>query len=42
MKLDKILNFKKVRCVKGYDGCLKVGREYNVIDISVELTSSPP
>lgn len=37
MKLDKILNFKKVRCVKGYDGCLKVGREYNVIDISVEI-----
>ena len=37
MKLDKILNFKKVRCVKGYDGCLKVGKEYNVIDISVEI-----
>lgn len=37
MKLDKTLNFKKVRCVKGYDGCLKVGREYEVIDISVEI-----
>ena len=37
MKLDKTLNFKKVRCVKGYDGCLKVGREYNVIDISFEI-----
>lgn len=36
MKLDKILNFKKVRCVKGYDGCLKIGKEYDVIDISVE------
>ena len=37
MKLDKTLNFKKVRCVKGYDGCLKVGKEYNVIDIGVEI-----
>ena len=37
MKLDKTLNFKKVRCVKGYDGCLKIGREYNVIDVSVEI-----
>ena len=37
MKLDKILNFKKVRCVKGYDGCLKVGKEYDVIDVSVEI-----
>ena len=37
MKLDKTLNFKKVRCVKGYDGCLKVGKEYDVIDISVEI-----
>ena len=37
MKLDKTLNFKKVRCVKGYDGCLKVGKEYDVIDVSVEI-----
>ena len=37
MKLDKTLNFKKVRCVKGYDDCLKVGKEYDVIDISVEI-----
>ena len=37
MKLDKILNFKKVRCVNGYDGCLKVGKEYDVIDVSVEI-----
>ena len=37
MKLDKTLNFKKVRCVKGYDDCLEVGKEYNVIDISVDI-----
>ena len=37
MKLDKTLNFKKVRCVKGYDDCLKIGKEYDVIDISVEI-----
>ena len=37
MKLDKILNFKKVRCVKAYDDCLKIGKEYDVIDISVEI-----
>ncbi len=37
MKLDKTLNFKKVRCVKGYDGCLKIGKEYDVIDVSVEI-----
>lgn len=37
MKLDKTLNFKKVRCVKGYDDCLEIGKEYNVIDISVEI-----
>lgn len=37
MKLDKILNFKKVRCVKAYDDCLKIGKEYNVIDVSVEI-----
>ncbi len=37
MKLDKILNFKKVRCVKGYDGCLKVGKEYDVIEVSAEI-----
>lgn len=37
MKLDKTLNFKKVRCVKGYDDCLEIGKEYEVIDISVEI-----
>ena len=37
MKLDKTLNFKKVRCVKGYDDCLEIGKEYNVIDVSVEI-----
>ena len=37
MKLDKILNFKKVRCVKAYDDCLKIGKEYDVIDVSVEI-----
>ena len=37
MKLDKTLNFKKVRCVKAYDDCLKIGKEYDVIDISVEI-----
>ena len=26
-----------MRCVKGYDDCLKIGKEYNVIDISVEI-----
>ena len=37
MELDKILNFKKVRCVKGYDDCLEIGKEYNVIDIDVDI-----
>ncbi|VWX29764.1 hypothetical protein ENHY17A_110277 [Moraxellaceae bacterium 17A] len=37
MKLDDFLECKKVRCVKGYDDCLKIGKEYNVIDISVEI-----
>lgn len=37
MKLDKTLNFKKVRCVKAYDDCLKIGKEYDVLDISVEI-----
>lgn len=37
MKLDKTLNFKKVRCVKAYDDCLKIGKEYDVIDVSVEI-----
>ncbi|MCK6157346.1 hypothetical protein KZX29_00825 [Moraxella osloensis] len=37
MKLDKTLNFKKVRCVKAYDDCLEIGKEYNVIDIGVEI-----
>ena len=37
MKPDKTLNFKKVRCVKAYDDCLKIGKEYDVVDISVEI-----
>lgn len=37
MKLDKTLNFKKVRCVKGYDDCLKIGKEYGVIDTRMEV-----
>ncbi len=37
MKLDDFLKCKKVRCVKGYDDCLKIGKEYDVIDISVEI-----
>ena len=37
MKLDKTLNFKKVRCVKAYEDCLTVGKEYDVVDISVEI-----
>ena len=37
MKLDKTLNFKKVRCVKAYDDCLTVGKEYSVLDIRTEV-----
>ena len=37
MKLDKTLNFKKVRCVKGYDDCLTVGKEYSVLNIRMEV-----
>ena len=37
MKLDKILNFKKVRCVKTCGGCLTVGKEYSVLDIRMEI-----
>ena len=37
MKLDDFLKPKKVRCVKGYDDCLEIGKEYNVIDIGVEI-----
>ena len=37
MKLDDFLKVEKVRCVKAYSGCLTVGKEYNVIDISVEI-----
>ena len=35
MKLDKTLNFKKVRCVKGYEDCLKIGKEYSVLNIRI-------
>ena len=37
MKLDDFVKVKRVRCVKGHDGCLKIGKEYNVIDVSVEI-----
>ena len=37
MKLDDFLKTQKVRCVKAYDDCLKIGKEYDVIDISVEI-----
>ena len=37
MKLQDFLKCKKVRCVDAYDDCLTVGKEYNVIDISVEI-----
>ena len=33
MKLDDFLKCKKVRCVKAYDDCLTVGKEYSVLDI---------
>ena len=31
------LKVEKVRCVKAYSGCLTVGKEYDVVDISVEI-----
>ena len=37
MKLQDFLKCKKVRCVDAYDDCLTVGKEYNVIDVSVEI-----
>ena len=37
MELDDFVKVKRVRCVKGHDGCLKIGKEYNVIDVSVEI-----
>ena len=37
MKLDKTLNFKKVRCVKTCGGCLTAGKEYSVLDIRMEI-----
>ena len=37
MKRDGFLKCKKVRCVKAYDDCLKIGKEYDVVDISVEI-----
>ena len=37
MKLQDFLKVKKVRCVNGYDDCLKVGKEYDVMDISVDI-----
>ena len=35
--LSDFLKVKKVRCVKAYDDCLKIGKEYDVVDISVEI-----
>ena len=37
MKIHDFFKVKKVRCVKGYDDCLEIGKEYNVIDVSVEI-----
>ena len=37
MKLDDFLKYKKVRCVKAYDDCLTVGKEYSVLDIRTEV-----
>lgn len=37
MKLDKTLNFKKVRCVKAYGDCLTAGKEYSVLNIRMEV-----
>lgn len=37
MELKDFLKIEKVRCVKGYDDCLEIGKEYNVIDIGVEI-----
>ena len=37
MKLDDFLKVKTVRCVKAYDDCLKIGKEYGVIDIRMEV-----
>ena len=35
--LSDFLKVEKVRCVKAYSGCLTVGKEYSVLDISVEI-----
>ena len=35
--LSDFLKCKKVRCVKDYDDCLKVGKEYSVLDIRTEV-----
>ena len=37
MNIDDFLKVKKVRCVKGYDDCLTVGKEYSVLDIRTEV-----
>lgn len=37
MKIDDLLKCKKVRCVKAYDDCLTVGKEYSVLDIRTEV-----
>ena len=35
--LEEFLKCEKVRCVKGYDDCLTVGKEYSVLDIRTEV-----
>ena len=35
--LSDFLKCKKVRCVKAYDDCLTVGKEYSVLDIRTEV-----
>nr|WP_313379299.1 hypothetical protein [Moraxella sp.] len=37
MKLQDFLKCKKVRCVKAYDDCLKIGKEYSVLNIRMEV-----
>ena len=37
MKLDDFLKVNTVRCVKAYDDCLEIGKEYGVIDIRMEV-----
>ena len=35
--LSDFLKVKQVRCIKGYDDCLEIGKEYSVLDIRMEV-----